>query len=563
MTTYENQNSAGKMKWHSLLQPASFLLQVSRMDLNNPIFFKERGNGFQRSGIQTENRPKTRKSSSPTVENSPVEETHQAVTGSNYSHIIYETMNILLTLLLLLISSVAGFGKKMYEGRFVGEHNVTIESAVSGSSSANVWKGNEAGVKVAGEKHSNLGKNAANQVDNDIKSTATYNDSPSLDLVSILCPDLNVSDSEESENDGIQYGTRINLVRKRKTTEVKTNEYIVEDVLPQQAKTHSPGSSLTASSADSSIIFGTSSIYPSTPSKGSAQPQPQQQPQSPIQSPNSYDAAVARYYLPSIPPKHHSLVDSLLSSFKPTENWLYDLKQKQELITKERISSASLIEPLTAEQLAKIKKVWSSSNLSIVVSSAFLIDITCRDLQTLCDGLWLNDNVIDFYLSLITNDKPSVFCWTTHFFTTLQSKGYTGVARWAKRKKLDVTQMELVLVPVNIMGTHWALAAVDNKLKEFQYYDSLSSLGNLKALQILRTYMQEEGKRLNSPIDFNEYKIIPLMDSPQQLNGYDCGVFTCTSAFFVSGRKPLTFSQKDMKLLRRKMAYEILTKELL
>ncbi|CAH2353735.1 hypothetical protein CLIB1423_12S01772 [[Candida] railenensis] len=533
------------------------------MDLNNPIFFKERGNSFQRSGFRTENRRKTRKTSSSTVEDSPVGETHQTVTGSSYNHIMFEKVTILLTQLLVLISSVASFGKKIYQERFVGENTVAIESGGSGTYTANTKKGKEAGAKVSAEKHSNSAKYVTNPVDDERMSTKLYNDSPSLDLISILCPDLNASDSEESESDGKQYGTRIKLVRKRRTTEVITNESIVEDILSQQPKTPSPRSSLTTSSVDSSIVFDTSSIYPSTPSKRSAQLQPQQQPQSPVQSPNSYDAAVARYYLPSIPPKHHSLVDSLLSSFKPTENWLFDLKRKQELITKERISSTSLIEPLTVEQLAKIKKVWNSSNLSIVVSSAFQIDITCRDLQTLCDGSWLNDNVIDFYSSLITNDKPSVFCWTTHFFTTLQSKGYTGVARWAKRKKLDVTQMELVLVPINIMGTHWALAAVDNKLKEFQYYDSLSSSGNLKALQILKTYMQEEGKRLNSSIDFNEYKLVPLMDSPQQSNGYDCGVFTCTSAFFVSGRKPLNFSQKDMKLLRRKMAYEILTKELL
>lgn len=75
--------------------------------------------------------------------------------------------------------------------------------------------------------------------------------------------------------------------------------------------------------------------------------------------------------------------------------------------------------------------------------------------------------------------------------------------------------------------------------------------------------MIEEGKKHNVKVDYNQYDIIPLMDSPQQQNGYDCGVFTCTAAYYVSKAIPLAFSQKDMKALRRKMAFEILSKELL
>lgn len=279
----------------------------------------------------------------------------------------------------------------------------------------------------------------------------------------------------------------------------------------------------------------------------------------------------ARFHLPHLPPSatRYSLVDSLIANLHPSSHWRDAFERRQRLITKERVEAAAAARAaaaptlaLSADQLQKVHKVWSPSlPPSIVVSSRFQIDITVRDLQTLCDGHWLNDNVIDFYLSLIS--RTGVFCWTTHFFTTLQAKGYAGVARWARRKKVDLTATALVLVPINIMGTHWALAAVDNKARTFAYYDSLSLLGNLRALELLQLYMMAEAQRVGSSVDYTEYTLEPCMPTPQQQNGYDCGVFTCTLAHYVARAQPLLFSQRDMKLLRRKMAYEILTKELI
>lgn len=50
---------------------------------------------------------------------------------------------------------------------------------------------------------------------------------------------------------------------------------------------------------------------------------------------------------------------------------------------------------------------------------------------------------------------------------------------------------------------------------------------------------------------------------PQQNNGYDCGVFACMFAEAASRRGQFVFTQKDMPSLRKRMVYEILTKNLL
>lgn len=85
--------------------------------------------------------------------------------------------------------------------------------------------------------------------------------------------------------------------------------------------------------------------------------------------------------------------------------------------------------------------------------------------------------------------------------------------------------------------------------------------GNPQAVQTLAHYMKEEAKRLG--VMGNEYKLIPHMEAPQQKNGSDCGVFTCTAARYISANKPLSYSQNDMKIIRRRMVYEILDNRLL
>ena len=113
------------------------------------------------------------------------------------------------------------------------------------------------------------------------------------------------------------------------------------------------------------------------------------------------------------------------------------------------------------------------------------------------------------------------------------------------------------------MGTHWALAVVDNRNKQFQYFDSLSSHGNPQALLLLRQYMSAEAEKQKSPIDYSTFKIRPSEKAPQQLNGYDCGVFMCTCAKFLAKGYKLTYGQRDMKVIRRRMAYEIIQGKLL
>lgn len=279
-----------------------------------------------------------------------------------------------------------------------------------------------------------------------------------------------------------------------------------------------------------------------------------------------YDDMVSKFYhhYKPFPQASTTLADSVLSNLDlyKSGNFIKEEQQHvQELITKERKAAQSAVKPLSADQQDTVYRYWRSKNASAPVVSAYSIDITVRDLLTLADGQWLNDNIIDFYLSLVTEKLPHVYCWTTHFFSTLKLKGYQGVARWAKRRKINLFEKDKIIVPINIMSTHWCVAVIDNKLNTISYHDSLASRGNLQAVELLQVYMTKEAERLG--VGAPSYELLASSKTPQQQNGYDCGVFTCTVAKCISALAPLAFGQKDMHIIRQRMAYEIILKNLL
>ncbi|ODV95592.1 hypothetical protein PACTADRAFT_22728, partial [Pachysolen tannophilus NRRL Y-2460] len=250
----------------------------------------------------------------------------------------------------------------------------------------------------------------------------------------------------------------------------------------------------------------------------------------------------------------------------------------QELIKEQRLKDQAKVKPLSHDEQAVVINYLKSTDLNrIVKDDLFGVSIRVRDLKTLENGRWLNDNIIDCYLSLISERSknnlklPKVFSFTTHFYTTLSEKGYQSVARWAKRKKVEVTKLDYIFVPINTMNSHWSLAVINNKEKKFQYYNSLSYFGSeddsLKILEKLSSYMSNEHKRLNngySDVDYaKDYTFYPLIKCPQQQNGSDCGVFTCTFVEYLSRDMGLNFSQSDMPNLRRRMCYEILSEALI
>merc|ERR1719354_673065 len=113
------------------------------------------------------------------------------------------------------------------------------------------------------------------------------------------------------------------------------------------------------------------------------------------------------------------------------------------------------------------------------------------------------------------------------------------------------------------MTSCWFLATIDVANKSINYYDSMNG-NNQTCVDLLKRYLTEEHQdKKKSPMDLTGWKQEIKKDIPQQMNGSDCGMFTCKFAEYLARRAKITFSQRDMPYFRRRMVYEIVKNDVM
>jgi len=221
---------------------------------------------------------------------------------------------------------------------------------------------------------------------------------------------------------------------------------------------------------------------------------------------------------------------------------------------------------LTDEMLREVRSAIIPCPPGEVLAEGFGLRITRKDLCTLADLNWLNDEVINFYMNLLiargtSSDKyPKVHAMNTFFYPKLLSGGHSSLKRWTR--KVDIFAQDLVVVPIHL-DIHWCMSIIDFRDKSIVYYDSMGS-SNPKCLAALKQYLQDESlDKKKQSYDMSDWKLQSAKNIPQQMNGSDCGVFSCMFAEYVCANKKITFTQDDMPYFRNKMVYEILKGKLL
>ena len=111
---------------------------------------------------------------------------------------------------------------------------------------------------------------------------------------------------------------------------------------------------------------------------------------------------------------------------------------------------------------------------------------------------------------------------------------------------------------VNVSGMHWAVVVIHMTEKRIQFYDSLSGRGN-QYLEGLMQYLKDMAKKGCPLPDADEWVLVESTpDTPQQLNGFECGVFMCMFCDFLSMGYPLTFTQEHITRCRQLIALSIM-----
>ncbi|XP_017064589.2 uncharacterized protein LOC108103576 [Drosophila eugracilis] len=222
--------------------------------------------------------------------------------------------------------------------------------------------------------------------------------------------------------------------------------------------------------------------------------------------------------------------------------------------------------PLSKEQVKRYYDLMQGDRSAVLVVK-FNLHIRRLDIRTFIDGEWLNDEVINFYMSLLTErsekragELPATYAMNTFFVPRLLQAGHGGVKRWTR--KVDLFSKDIIPVPVHCNGVHWCMAIIHMRDKAIRYYDSMGK-PNQPVLDALAAYLREESlDKRKQPFDTSDFVIENVENVPQQLNGSDCGVFSCMFAEYISRDVPITFSQSEMEYFRRKMVLEIVDGEM-
>lgn len=218
---------------------------------------------------------------------------------------------------------------------------------------------------------------------------------------------------------------------------------------------------------------------------------------------------------------------------------------------------------LTEEHQGMIKRALYGGPRTDVVISKFNISITRNDLATLIGDSWLNDEVINFYMNLLMerseqradDGAPRVYAMNTFFIPKLLSAGHSGLKRWTR--KVDIFTYDIIPVPVHVGRVHWCMAIIDLKNQVIRYYDSMGTPNN-PVLNALEQYLRDESlDKRKQPFDTSGFQKLNMHDCPRQMNGSDCGVFSCMFAEHEARGREIGFSQQHMPYFRQKMIYEI------
>lgn len=207
------------------------------------------------------------------------------------------------------------------------------------------------------------------------------------------------------------------------------------------------------------------------------------------------------------------------------------------------------------------------------------IQLTRRDMACMASLQWLNDEVINLYISLLlerdARQRKQGKGPRCHFFSTFFANklykdagayNYDLVRRWTLPKRLkasgqasdSILDCDRIVLPVH-QGMHWVCAVIDLQHRKFVYYDSLKGEDH-RCLQHLAEYVRDEfkNKRGEQRDDVLDWPREFPKRIPQQRNGCDCGVFTLLFARHAGTASPMLFSQEQMDDWRVRIVHELL-----
>merc|ERR1711862_652505 len=171
----------------------------------------------------------------------------------------------------------------------------------------------------------------------------------------------------------------------------------------------------------------------------------------------------------------------------------------------------------------------------------------------------------------------NVHFFSSHFYSTLQKKGPSGVSRWTSKKNINIFTKTFIFIPIN-ESLHWSLCVVCNPGRietAVKYYESndreknkmkdevmpciifMDSLKAHRKLRVASNVYKWLNFKWQNPSDGNldinfDRRTMPIFDPqvPYQNNSWDCGVFVCRYALglYQQRHRTITFEDRTDRL---------------
>jgi hypothetical protein len=214
-----------------------------------------------------------------------------------------------------------------------------------------------------------------------------------------------------------------------------------------------------------------------------------------------------------------------------------------------RWEAMKLMQTLTAEERSVVigATTMGKGSPSEILASQEGDSVQRRSMQTLRQGIWLNDEVINYFLKNCLNSHDIKICAKepgrrrrSHFFNSffvqtmfdekninkkLSGKyNYEKVKGWSKNVPgKDIFNLKYIFFPINLNNRHWTVAVIFMEAKRIQYYDSMGKTDWAKMEGLLQyvkdEYRVKNGKEMDE-MDAIEWKLVSCKkDTPRQENG--------------------------------------------
>ena len=219
-------------------------------------------------------------------------------------------------------------------------------------------------------------------------------------------------------------------------------------------------------------------------------------------------------------------------------------------------------EKIKPELEKKTKEIKKEHDQSIPITST----LSQLNLNSLKGNNWISNFLIDDYCELLMAKYNNVFIFSSLFTESFfnRNKPFNHVSRYCKNT--NILEMKLVFFPI-LNSSHWFLACLNNESHEICIYDPylqgvtttiLTDQHMIWLNKLEKDFLKlyNKSRVINDWIPLSKKVMLPP-EIPEQLDGFNCGIFMIEFMRHLCNNAEFKFSGQDMAKSRQRMMSEL------